>query len=45
MHKEPISIDKIETKRIVLSYKELYGNKGVFKYFVGYLDKGGFLWI
>ena len=34
MHKKPISIDGIDTQKIVLSSKELYGNK----YFIGYDD-------
>ena len=32
MHKKSISIDRIDTKNIVLSSKESYGNK----YFIGY---------
>ena len=34
MHKKPIIIDGIYTKKVVLSKKELYGNK----YFIGYDD-------
>ena len=36
--KEPITINKVDIKRILLSKKDLYGNKGAFKYFVGYDD-------
>ena len=36
-NKRPISIDKVDIKRIVLSKKYLYGNKGSFKYFIGYI--------
>ena len=40
-HKEGklISIYKVEIKRIVLSEKDLYGNKGSFKYFIGYRNE------
>ena len=34
--KEPIDIDKIDIRKIVVSNKDSYGNKGSFKYFVGY---------
>ena len=33
INKKLISIDKIEIKRMVLSSKESYGNKGAFEYF------------
>ena len=36
---QPIIIDKIEI-RIVLSKKELYGNKGSYKHYIGYRFKG-----
>ena len=36
---KPISIDKVEIKRIVLSSKHSYGNKGPFKYFIGYINE------
>ena len=39
--KSPISIDKVDIKKIVLSSKESYGNKGVFKYFIGYISNAG----
>ena len=35
--KRPVSIDKVDIKKIVLSSKESYGNKGAFKYFMGYI--------
>ena len=35
----PISIDKIEIRKIVLSKKYLYGKKGLFKYFIGYINE------
>ena len=36
---KPISINKIDIRRIVLSSKHSYGNKGSFKYFIGYINK------
>ena len=39
MHKKTISIDKEGIKRIVLSKKDSYGNKGAFIYFIGYVHK------
>ena len=34
-----ITTDKLEiTKEIVLSSKKSYGNKGTFKYFIGYIN-------
>ena len=38
-NKRPISIDKVEIRRIVLSKKDLYDKKGSFKYFIGYINK------
>ena len=32
-----VSIDKVDIKRIMLSKKESYGNKGSYKYFIGYI--------
>ena len=32
MHFIPISINKVETRKIVLSKKDLYGKKGSFKF-------------
>ena len=32
-NKRPMSTDKVQTKRIVLSKRDLYGKKGSFKYF------------
>ena len=37
-NKRPISIDKVEAKRIVLSKIDSYGEKGTFKYFIGYIN-------
>ena len=34
-NKRPISIGKVDIKRIVLSKKDLYHNKGSFKYVIG----------
>ena len=34
--KRPISINKIDIKTIVLSSEHSFGNKGLFKYFIGY---------
>ena len=39
-NKRPISIDRAETRRIVLPKKDLYGKKGSFKYFTGYMHEG-----
>ena len=38
--KRPINIDEVDIKRIVLSSKHSYGNKGSFKYFIGYIHVG-----
>ena len=38
-NKEPISIDKAEIKRIVLSKIHWYDIKGSFKYFKGHIPK------
>ena len=35
----PISIDKVDIRRIVLSSKHWYASKGPFKYFTGYIDE------
>ena len=35
-----ISIDEVEINRIMLFHKTLYGNKGLFKYYIGYKRKG-----
>ena len=37
--KRPISINKIDIKTIVLSSEHSFGNKGLFKYFIGYTDR------
>ena len=37
--KRLISIDKVEIRRIVLSKENLYGKKGLFKYFIGYINE------
>ena len=34
MYEKPVSIDEVDTKKIVLSNRESYGNK----YFIGYDD-------
>ena len=34
IYEESINIDKIDVKRIVLSNKESYSNKGSYKYFI-----------
>ena len=41
-NKIQINIDKGDIKRIVLSKKYLYGNKGSFKYVTGYIHIGNF---
>ena len=41
--KRPSSIDKIDIKKIVLSSKESYGNKGAFKNFIGYISNVGII--
>ena len=38
-NKRPISIDKVEIRRIVLSKKDLYRKKSSFKCFVGYINE------
>ena len=37
-HKKTINIDRVDIKKIVLHKKDSYGNKGAFKYFIGYND-------
>ena len=37
-NKKPISIDKVDIKRIVLSKKDFYGKKDSFKSFIGYIS-------
>ena len=37
--KRPISIDKVEIKRILLSKKDSYGKKDSFKYIIGYINE------
>ena len=40
-NKRPINIDRVETKRIVLPKKDLYGKmKGSFKFFIVYIHEG-----
>ena len=36
-NKKTISIDEVDSKRIVLSSKHSYRNKGSLKYFIGYI--------
>ena len=38
-HKRPISIDKVEIRKIVLSKKDSYGKKGSLKYFIGHTNE------
>ena len=40
---KPIPIDKVEIKLIVLYRKDSYGNKGAFKYFIGYKSNAGII--
>ena len=37
---QSIIIDKVEIKRIILSKKESYGNKGSYKYYIEHRFKG-----
>ena len=37
IYKRSVSIDKVVIKRILLSKKDSYGNKGSYKYFIGYI--------
>ena len=37
--KGPISIDKVDTRRIVLSKRGLYGKKNSFKHFIEYISE------
>ena len=39
----PINIDKVDIKKIVLSNKEPYGNKGSCKYIIGYKINAGII--
>ena len=41
--KEPITTDKVDIRKIVLSKKDSYGNKGAFKYFIGYISNPGII--
>ena len=43
VYEKSIDIVKVDIKRIVWSNKELYGNKGLYKYFIGYIHKGNAL--
>ena len=38
-NKNPISFNKVEIRRIVLSKKNLYGKNGSFKYSIGYINE------
>ena len=40
---KPIPIDKVEIKLIVLYRKDSHGNKGAFKYFIGYKSNAGII--
>ena len=37
IYERSVSIDKVVIKRILLSKKDSYGNKGSYKYFTGYI--------
>ena len=37
IYEKSITIDKVDIKRMVLSNKESYDNKGSLKYFIGYI--------
>ena len=39
MYEKPIDIDKVDIKRMVLSNKGSYGNKGLYKYFIGHIHE------
>ena len=41
--KELIIINKINTRKIVLSGKDSYGHKDAFKYFIGYIGNAGII--
>ena len=43
LSKKPINIDKVDIKKVMLSNKESYGNKGSCKYFIGYICEGNAL--
>ena len=38
-NKEPINIDKVDIRRIVLSKRHSYGKKASYKYFIGYINE------
>ena len=38
-HKHLTDIDEVDIDIIVISSKDSYGNKGAFKYFIGYINK------
>ena len=38
-NKIPISIDKVDIKRIVMSKKDLYGKRSSFIYLIGYISE------
>ena len=40
IYEKQINIDEVDIKRIVLSNKESYSNKDLYKYFIGYIHKG-----
>ena len=40
IYEKQINIDEVDIKRIVLSNKESYSNKDLYKYFNGYIHKG-----
>ena len=38
-NKRPVTIDKIDARKLVLSRKDLHGEKGLFKSFIRYLSE------
>ena len=42
-YKKAITINKGEIQKLVLSKKDSYGNKGAFKYFIGYVTNAGIM--
>ena len=38
---EPVNTNKLDIKKIMLSKKDSYVNKGAFKHFIGYISNSG----
>ena len=38
INKKPVNTDEVEIKKVMLSRKDSYSNKGAFKYFIGYIS-------